>query len=792
MAAADKMRAMSGTDVFVQPCPACGAEVDLSGIEPLSRTECPVCHADFRVQPVFDNFQVIESLGAGGMGSVYKARDLQLGRLVALKVLRREAETSGDQVAQLRQEARVTASINHPNVVRVYSSGTALGQFYIVMELVEGGSLDDAIEERKQLTEDEVLAWGIALARGLEAAHAAGLIHRDVKPANILFADATTPKLVDFGLAGLAEPGSGGENEIWGTPYYVAPERLHHQPEDHRSDIYSLGATLYHALAGRPPIEGETNSAGKLRELKEHPVDLGLVAPEASPGTVAAINRTLRPDPAERPSTYDELVGELKAAQRALGEARMEAAQRLHRRRRRLLIGVAVLLLLLLGGGIGFFLFSRAAEQKRVAAAAREEALAPLRAVYEQARSHLLAGELEKARDQFNRLAADPAMAQPLLNYIRLQEALLGYLSRRPADVQVAVSLLKEEAIYSLERAEETRAEFFLRTAELLDASPPISLTQAGAVPGEETSFALLLLGLHAAEAKEFGNARALLERFESSAGGQAPSWIAEYRPMARRYLHDLKLWQSLQDRGSGGDDVAGLQAQLELTRQMLAKLQTNSVIRAEIEGQAQRLTALLSEKEGAAAVEERKRESALREAEEPVWQAAQNAYAAAVKVYDFERAREMVAGPRLTVPALREEQAFALRKADWLRSWRQLLAADVARQPFPGPLAGFGGARFPGNLARVTADRLILAVPPYGSTELEWTQLPASTLLEIALSYAKSSAPDEATRQWLSAVFAAETGQPEAARQLAEKAAAADPAQADDLKRLFGTEKAP
>ena len=188
------------------------------------------------------------------MGSVYKARDTALDRFVALKLLRRDAEAG--HTAELQQEARVTASVNHPHVVKVFSFGSDHGQFYLVMELVDQGSLDDFIEERKQLPEAEVLQTAIQVAKGLQAAHAKGLIHRDVKPANILFADPSTAKIVDFGLAGAAEPKT--EGAIWGTPYYVAPERLNNESEDFRSDIYSLGGTLFHALA-RPAADRGRN-----------------------------------------------------------------------------------------------------------------------------------------------------------------------------------------------------------------------------------------------------------------------------------------------------------------------------------------------------------------------------------------------------------------------------------------------------------------------------------------------------------------------------------------------------
>ena len=157
------------------------------------------------------------------------------------------------------------------------------------------------------------------VAKGLRAAYRQGLIHRDVKPANILFVDEHTAKISDFGLAGAAAQGSETDGVIWGTPYYVAPERLNNNPEDFRSDVYGLGATLFHAIAGKAPIEGNTNSATLLLELKQQPLDLRAVAPKVSEGTAAVLQRMIAPDPAKRFSSYDELVAELEQAQRALG-----------------------------------------------------------------------------------------------------------------------------------------------------------------------------------------------------------------------------------------------------------------------------------------------------------------------------------------------------------------------------------------------------------------------------------------------------------------------------------------
>ncbi len=301
-----------------QKCPACGTAIDTTDAEPLARIACPNCDKKIRVERTFDHFVVVETLGVGGMGTVYKARDTHLERFVALKLLRRDLGGEGDHNARLQQEARIAASLNHPNVVQVFDSGMDHGQFYVVMELVDHGSLDDLMALQPRLPEKQVLETGIQVAKGLRAAHRKGLIHRDVKPANILFVDEHAAKISDFGLAGVATQRLETDSVIWGTPQYVAPERLNNETEDFRSDIYSLGATLFHAVAGKAPIEGETNSAAALRELKQRPLDLEVVAPDVSAATARVLQRMIAAEPARRFSSYDELVAELERARRAL------------------------------------------------------------------------------------------------------------------------------------------------------------------------------------------------------------------------------------------------------------------------------------------------------------------------------------------------------------------------------------------------------------------------------------------------------------------------------------------
>src|ERR1043166_1385583 len=305
-------------------CWICGAVLDVGGYEPLVRVVCRNCGQKNLLQRTFDHFVPVETLGVGGMGTVYKARDMQLERFVALKLLRKDVSSEADHDAQLQQEARIAASVNHPNVVQIFSLGTDHGQFYVVMELIDRGSLDDLIESQGRLPEHQVLDLGIQIARGLRAAHRKGLIHRDVKPANILFVDEQAAKIGDFGLAAFATQQPQSDRVIWGTPPYVAPERLYNQPEDIRSDIYSLGATLFHAVTGKPPIDSSTNSATELRELKQQPADLRAIAPEVSKPTARLLQRMIAADPTQRFAFYDELLAELDAARRAfeIAEAR--------------------------------------------------------------------------------------------------------------------------------------------------------------------------------------------------------------------------------------------------------------------------------------------------------------------------------------------------------------------------------------------------------------------------------------------------------------------------------------
>ena len=207
------------------------------------------------------HFELLEQIGKGGMATVYLAYDPSLNRKVAIKLLDKELAKEDPQfVENFIHEAQTAAGINHPNIVQVYFVGEEKGDYYIAMELLAGESLDEIIKKKGHQSEASVVKIGIEMAEALKAAYTNEMIHGDIKPQNIFITDKGTAKLLDFGLAKMAnlEATPESDGSVWGSAYYISPERVGHKAEDFRSDIYSLGATLFNALVGHPPFDADT------------------------------------------------------------------------------------------------------------------------------------------------------------------------------------------------------------------------------------------------------------------------------------------------------------------------------------------------------------------------------------------------------------------------------------------------------------------------------------------------------------------------------------------------------
>jgi len=300
-------------------CPACGQHLDVTGLKPFEIVACVTCSEKLLVPMQLGNYRLLSTIGGGGMGMVYRAVDISLGRQVAVKLLRKDLSENKTFVDTFTREARAVAALNHPNIATLYSFGSEDGQYYLVMELVPRGSLDDMITQRKRVPEAEALDIAIQIASGLRHAHQRGLIHRDIKPGNILFSDTGIPKLVDFGLAEFHTEAKVMEKEgIWGTPYYIAPEKVAGEKEDFRSDIYSLGGTLFHALAGRAPFEANTATDVVIKHLTTAALSLKTFAPDVSDDTCRIVGRMLVKNRTARYNSYDTLIQDLQRAKHQL------------------------------------------------------------------------------------------------------------------------------------------------------------------------------------------------------------------------------------------------------------------------------------------------------------------------------------------------------------------------------------------------------------------------------------------------------------------------------------------
>ena len=218
-------------------------------------------------------YRLEERLGAGAMATVFKARQLSLDRLVAIKVLPKKLSENAEYVERFYKEGKAAARLNHANIVQAFDVGEANGYHYFVMEYVEGHTLYDEMAEGKVFAEADALKVIIQIARALEHAHSRGLIHRDVKPKNIMMTKSGVAKLADMGLARAASDAQAAQAEAgraFGTPYYISPEQIRGEVNiDFRADIYSLGATLYHLVTGRVPFEAATPAAVMHMHLKE-------------------------------------------------------------------------------------------------------------------------------------------------------------------------------------------------------------------------------------------------------------------------------------------------------------------------------------------------------------------------------------------------------------------------------------------------------------------------------------------------------------------------------------------
>jgi tRNA A-37 threonylcarbamoyl transferase component Bud32 len=266
-------------------------------------------------------YQLEHLVGSGGMSKVYRAHDRLLERTVALKILHEHYSQDEEYVERFRREARAVAQLAHPNVVTVIDRGEHEGRQYIVFEYVDGENLKELVAREGPLPPKQVVELGLQIARALSTAHSRGVVHRDVKPQNVLLSEEGLPKVTDFGIARSSDVESVTlTGTVMGTSEYISPEQARGEPVDFRSDVYSLGAILYELCTGEVPFSGENPVSVAMRHLHE-PVPSARARRREIPSRLdAAIRRAMAKDPAERFESMDELIAELHACLRALGD----------------------------------------------------------------------------------------------------------------------------------------------------------------------------------------------------------------------------------------------------------------------------------------------------------------------------------------------------------------------------------------------------------------------------------------------------------------------------------------
>jgi serine/threonine-protein kinase len=310
-----------------------------------------------------DRYRLDAQIGTGGMSTVYRAFDVTLERQVAVKLMHREIASDSDQLERFRREARSVAQLSHPHIVGVIDAGEEDGRPYIVFEYVEGETLKERIRRMGRLPIDEAIAYAIEIARALGAAHARGIVHRDIKPQNVLVDEEGSAKVTDFGIArSLDEEGLTADGRVLGTTDYVSPEQALGHDVDGQSDIYSLGIVLFEMLTGDVPFHGENQVSVAMKHVREDIPDVQFLRPEVSARLAAVLDRMTDKDLASRhpdaatleADLEDALAAEASRTGTATGEAtavlRTLPADTRRRLPLRLRIRVPLLLVIVMAG----------------------------------------------------------------------------------------------------------------------------------------------------------------------------------------------------------------------------------------------------------------------------------------------------------------------------------------------------------------------------------------------------------------------------------------------------------
>lgn len=436
-------------------------------MEPYTNIVCPDCGQHTRVKCELGNYRLVGRHAVGGMSKLFVARDATLDREVAIKILNDEYCHDAERMKQFEHEALITAAISHPHVVRVFTVGKAYRHFYIAMELVPGESLEQRMAREGPISEDKMLPLCAEIISGLKAARDAGLIHRDIKPGNILFDANDHVKIVDFGLALVTQGGVATAEEVWATPYYVPPEALVGEQEDFRSDMYALGATLYHALSGKPSIPEQSQSSSLIIKRKANVEPLSKTAPWLKPETCQFVEKAMAFERKNRFGSYGEMGDTLAHAIHVIEEVGADdpiyCSERDQRRKRdKVMVTVLVAFgLIALVTILGLVVFKNKGGNEQQGTGAEEvmnfnaamlgddddyspELAARIGKMFRQSHQHLQEGRYLQAKTIFEKLMNDKDVAEPTASWAGVEAVIAAWLAGDGQQAEAASAALSQ------------------------------------------------------------------------------------------------------------------------------------------------------------------------------------------------------------------------------------------------------------------------------------------------------------------------------------------------------------
>ncbi len=532
-------------------CPSCGTPLNIAALGIYAKVACPACGHIDHVHTMLANFRLEGVLGLGGMSVVLRARDLVLERPLAIKLLNEFYRDQPERIARFEQECELMAKVRHENVVTVYSAGRSRGQFYIAMELVNGRNLEELVHDEGPMEPARALNVLSQVVSGLEAAFRAGLLHRDMKPGNILICEDGHAKVLDFGLS-LGKRDADTEEIIWATPYYVPPETLMREPEDARTDIYALGMTMRHLLTGQNNFEPAPESIDDMLECKRQLPRMAELMPDLPEAYCDLLDHMTAYEPAARPENYASLLEEIAEVRAALAaEGRGVPFATRFRRSLPLLAGAAATLVFG-GGAAALAAYMATPEPERLYAIPAETLPWHERDALAAAMQQLKAGSAREAAALFADLAnsdGEPTACAWAALHAKLLGILLGepsgdqlsrHLGRTPASAGRALF----ESMAALQQKDALLTNKFLLAAHsLLQAEEARASCQEQAVQQHLVDADASL----AAVGDEYAAMRNLLGTYEA---GLRPSLPERAAQLYRRSLAGLDMAEAARAMG--------------------------------------------------------------------------------------------------------------------------------------------------------------------------------------------------------------------------------------------------